>query len=82
MFNKQHTRTSGTVLGARWSPAQRPVIRDELISLCLTHGVLRQDGDYLVFNTDFDSLKTLVGGRSMAMSGPAHSFLTAWAATG
>lgn len=64
MFRRQRRRKESTLKGARWSPEQLQE-RDRLVSLALQHGVLKQVSGFAAFefNSDHDSLKTLVVGK-------------------
>ena len=64
MFRRQRTRKERTVRSARWSPDQQ-MDRDELLRMALDRGVLTQVPRIhgLAFNSNFDSLKTLIEDR-------------------
>src|SRR5262249_40098594 len=63
MFRRQRSRRIDTVRNARWSPRQL-ALRDELLKMAVNAGVLKEDPPFYVFNSHFDSLKTLFTAQS------------------
>jgi hypothetical protein len=76
MFRRQRSRKESTLRGARWAPEQLSH-RNELIELALKRGVIRSVGVHsaYAFNSDFDSLKALVGD-PVTLSPLAGNFVT------
>lgn len=76
MFRRQRARKEQTVQNARWAPEQLRD-RDELLRLAVEHGVLtRTRFETLEFNSDFESLKTLVEDRPQ-LTPAAREFVVA-----
>ncbi len=61
MFYRQRTRKETTVRNARWSQGEQE-LRDELLTLALSRGVLRQVPGHSTFelHRDYNSLRTLI----------------------
>jgi hypothetical protein len=77
MFRRQRSRRMDTVRNARWSPREL-ALRDELLEHAVASGVLREESPFYVFNSDFDSLKTIFSMRprlSVAARRFAEAFL-------
>lgn len=79
-FYRQRSRKMSSILNTRWSAKQLGV-RDELIELARKFGVLTRTGrggdDFFVFNSDYDSLRTLIAG-TPKLSDAALRFFTAY----
>lgn len=70
MFRRQRTRKVDTVLSARWAPDQL-LIRNSLVDSALRLGILKKTGrgknDFFEFNSEYDSLMTLLeGGKNLS----------------
>ena len=77
MFYRQRTRTERTVKNARWSQGERE-LRDELLNLAVSRGVLRQMSGLSRYelHSDFNSLRTLItNGRRENLSKEAKEFV-------
>jgi hypothetical protein len=61
MFRRQRSRRIDTVRNTRWS-SKELTLRDELLRRAIAVRVLREEPPYYVFNSDFDSLKTIFSG--------------------
>jgi hypothetical protein len=74
MFRRQKSRKADTLLGARWATGQLEE-RDRLIELATRRKVIeRVGGGWFEWNTDFNSLVSLLTGKRDALSAAARSF--------
>jgi len=76
MFRRQRTRREQTLRNSRWSPGQHRD-RDELLDLALAKGVVQKivARNSIEFNSDYDSLQTIVIGEPR-LSEAARQFVS------